>query len=48
VIRSIEMGDRADIAVALVCALHCVAAPLVGASMQVAAPLPRSELSSYS
>jgi hypothetical protein len=33
------MGDRAGIAVALACALHCVAAPLVGASMQVAGTL---------
>jgi hypothetical protein len=33
------MGDRAGIAVALVCALHCVAVPLVGASVQVAGTL---------
>jgi hypothetical protein len=40
------MGDRAGIAVALACALHCIAAPLVGASMQVAGAFAseRSEL----
>jgi hypothetical protein len=30
------MGDRAGIAVAVACAIHCVAVPLVGASIQVA------------
>jgi hypothetical protein len=34
-----EIGDRAGIAVAFVCALHCVAAPLAGASVQVAGTL---------
>jgi hypothetical protein len=31
------MGDRAGIAVAFACALHCVAAPLLVTSVQVAA-----------
>jgi hypothetical protein len=35
VIRSIETGDRAGIAVAVACAFHCLAVPLFGASIQV-------------
>jgi hypothetical protein len=36
VIQSIEMGDRAGIAVAVACAFHCVAAPILGTSIQIA------------
>jgi hypothetical protein len=36
VVRSVELGDRAGIAVAVVCAFHCVAAPILGASLQIA------------
>jgi MerC mercury resistance protein len=33
----LETGDRAGIAVAIACAIHCVAAPVLAASVQVAA-----------
>jgi hypothetical protein len=39
VIQSIDMGDRAGIAVAVACALHCVAAPILGTTVQVTGAL---------
>ena len=35
-IRSIELGDRAGIAVAVACALHCCVAPILATSVQAA------------
>jgi hypothetical protein len=36
VTNSIHVGDRAGIAVAVACAVHCLAAPLLAASVQLA------------
>jgi hypothetical protein len=36
VTKSIEIGDRAGIVVAVVCAVHCLAAPLFAASLPLA------------
>lgn len=38
-IRTLELGDRAGIAVAAACALHCLAAPVLGTSLQIAGVL---------
>jgi len=37
--RSLEMGDRTGIVVAVACAIHCLAAPALAASMQMAGVL---------
>jgi hypothetical protein len=38
-LRALEIGDRAGIAIALTCAAHCLVAPVVAASLQVAGGL---------
>jgi hypothetical protein len=38
-IRSQEMGDSTGIAVAVACALHCLAAPILGAALPMAGVL---------
>jgi hypothetical protein len=38
-VRSVAMGDRIGIALAVVCAAHCVAAPVLAASLQLAGAL---------
>jgi hypothetical protein len=38
-IRSLDLGDRAGIVVAVACALHCVTAPMLGTSLQLAGVL---------
>jgi hypothetical protein len=38
-LRALEIGDRAGIAIALTCAAHCLVAPAVAASIQVAGVL---------
>jgi hypothetical protein len=36
VTRSLDLGDRAGIAVAVACALHCLTAPILATSLQIA------------
>jgi hypothetical protein len=36
VIRTLDLGDRAGIAVAVACALHCLTLPILGTSLQIA------------
>jgi hypothetical protein len=38
-LRTTDAGDRAGIGLAIACAVHCVAAPIVAASFQAAAAL---------
>jgi hypothetical protein len=37
--RSLELADTAGIAVSVACAVHCLAAPILGASLQIAGAL---------
>jgi hypothetical protein len=43
-VRALQIGDRAGIALAAACGLHCLATPLLALSMQAIAAAERTEL----